>query len=415
MNDSSKTRQEAATESAAEQENVRFVLQLGAALHRYGTPAHRIEDAMAAVSRQLGITTQVLAMPTGILAAQGEPARGRTSLIRMAPGGMDLARLCEVDKVADNVISMKMTPQEGALELERIHTRPPHYGTTVTLLCWGLASATAALFFGGGLNEALVSAALGLMLGVFATGAEKWPGVARLFEPVAAFGAALLSVIGTRFIGGYSAEVATLATLVFLLPGLMLVMSVTELSTRHLISGTTRLTTAALIFLQLAFGVALGSRIEILLPPATPYAITELPGWTMAPTLVLITIALAVLFRARMRDCGHILIAALIAYTGGNIGARVFGPQLGAFVGATALGVASNGFARLFNIPASVTLVPGVMLLVPGAIGFRSLEAMMTADIVQGIQSAFLAIMVVVAIVAGTLFANELLPPRRVL
>lgn len=36
-----------------ERERIRFVLALGRALHRYGTPAHRLEEALAIVCRRL--------------------------------------------------------------------------------------------------------------------------------------------------------------------------------------------------------------------------------------------------------------------------------------------------------------------------------------------------------------------------
>ena len=45
------------------------------------------------------------------------------------------------------------------------------------------------------------------------------------------------------------------------MPGLTLTAAMTELATRHLASGTARLSGAFITFLAIAFGVALGNRI----------------------------------------------------------------------------------------------------------------------------------------------------------
>ncbi|MGI5865511.1 MAG: threonine/serine exporter family protein, partial [Myxococcales bacterium] len=173
----------------------------------------------------------------------------------------------------------------------------------VTVLCYCLAAATGAHLLGGAPKEMAVSGAIGLVLGALAVLSGRYANVGRVLEPVAAFVASALSVIGTRLVGHYSPELTTLASLVFLLPGLTLTLAMTELATRNLVSGTSRLTWAAVVFLLLAFGVALGHRIDLILPPApAAVALPCLPDWTLVPTLVVITLALAVLFRARLSE-----------------------------------------------------------------------------------------------------------------
>lgn len=394
----------------------RFVLQLGKALHRYGTPAHRLEDVMTVVSARLGLEARFVSTPTAIYASFGAPEALRSTLIRVDPGEVDLHRLSRLDRVAGAVIAGRMTPTEGAEAIEGILAAPPLYGPAVSILCYGLASAAGAQLFGGGLTEVLVSLFIGLVVGALAVAALRSPGIARGFEPLSAFLAAALSVAGVHVLGSFSTEITTLAALVFLLPGLTLTVAMIELATRNLISGTSRFTGAMLVLMQLGFGVALGRHVDKLLPAAPPpLPILPLPAWTTVPTLVVITLALAVLFRARLRDGFWILLAAVLAYGGGRLGASWLGPELGAFVGAFALGVSSNLFARLFDRPSLVIIVPGVMLLVPGSIGFRSLESMMAQDVVAGLTTAFSMVFVLVGLAAGLLLANTVVPPRRVL
>ena len=85
----------------------------------------------------------------------------------------------------------------------------------------------------------------------------------------------------------------------------------------------------------------------------------------------------------------------------------------GGFIGALAAGLASNAAARWLHRPAAVTLVPGIILLVPGSFGYRSVAALLADDVIGGIDIAFTMVIVAVALVAGLLSANVLLPPRQ--
>jgi len=51
-----------------------------------------------------------------------------------------------------------------------------------------------------------------------------------------------------------------------------------------------------------------------------------------------------------------------------------FHEAMGVFLGALAVGVGSNLYALWRDRPAQVPLTPGVLILVPGSVGFRSLE-----------------------------------------
>jgi uncharacterized membrane protein YjjB (DUF3815 family) len=52
-------------------------------------------------------------------------------------------------------------------------------------------------------------------------------------------------------------------------------------------------------------------------------------------------------------------------------------------------------------------------MLVPGSLGFLSISALMEADALSGVQTAFHVALIAVALSAGLLTANLALPPRR--
>jgi uncharacterized membrane protein YjjB (DUF3815 family) len=123
--------------------------------------------------------------------------------------------------------------------------------------------------------------------------------------------------------------------------------------------------------------------------------------------------AFAVLFKARRRDLPWVLLAGWIGFGGARLGASLLGPVLGVSVGALVVGLASNLYARTRNQPASILQVPGIMLLVPGSFGFRSVSSFLQRDILSGVQSGFDMAQTAGALVGGLLLANALLPPRR--
>ncbi|MCS7003297.1 MAG: threonine/serine exporter family protein, partial [Dehalococcoidia bacterium] len=84
------------------------------------------------------------------------------------------------------------------------------------------------------------------------------------------------------------------------------------------------------------------------------------------------------------------------------------------FVAALVVGLASNLFARVLRQPEAIPLIPGITILVPGVVGYRSVTALLERDTVSGIETAFAMTLTAVSLVAGLLFANVILAPRRV-
>jgi uncharacterized membrane protein YjjB (DUF3815 family) len=57
--------------------------------------------------------------------------------------------------------------------------------------------------------------------------------------------------------------------------------------------------------------------------------------------------------------------------------------------------------------------VPGVLLLVPGSIGFRSLTLLLEQKVFVGVDAAFIMLLTAMSLVAGLLLADIVLPSRR--
>jgi uncharacterized membrane protein YjjB (DUF3815 family) len=110
-----------------------------------------------------------------------------------------------------------------------------------------------------------------------------------------------------------------------------------------------------------------------------------------------------------------VALSGVVAFYGARFGSTLLGPELGVSIGALIVGVCANGYARLMKRPSAVVTLPGIMLLVPGGIGSRSVLSFLEQDAVTGVQTAFVVALIAVSLVAGLLIANVLVRPRRAL
>ncbi len=390
-----------------------FLLRLGRMLHVQGTDTLRLEEALAACAVRLGVEVQVFSTPTSLFVAVGDERVAQTHLVRVSPGEVNLAKLADLNQLIDGIARGEVSLGDAFERLDRVASAPPHYPTWLMPLAFAISAAAAACFLRGRLPDVALAGAIGLLLGGVSLWMARDPARSRVFPAVAGALAGGLASWASRVLP-VSDGVTTLASLIVLLPGLSLTVAMSELATQHLMSGTARFAGAVVSLFQLALGVALSRELIARLFPAASQQLTAapLPAWAELIALGLAPVAFAVLFRARKRDIPWIIGTGVLGFSGARIGASWLGPELGVLVGAFIVALVSNLLARRLRRPASVTLVPGLVLLVPGSIGFRSLSSFIERDVLSGTEGIFRMFLVATSLVGGLLLANAVLPPR---
>jgi uncharacterized membrane protein YjjB (DUF3815 family) len=220
-----------------------------------------------------------------------------------------------------------------------------------------------------------------------------------------------------------SSRVVLIASLIVLLPGLTLTTAASEIATGHLVSGTARMVGAIATLLKLAFGTLVGSqivaRLEWTALPVQPHALPvqphALPGWAEWVCLAVAALSFAMLFRARLVDYPLAMSAAATSFLVSRFGSEQLGPEFGVFLAGFVINLAANFYATRFGRPGAVVRLPGIILLVPGSVGFRTLSFVFQKDVFLGLDTAVSLLLLLVSLVAGLLFANTLVPPRRAL
>lgn len=402
--------------TAAPDHRIAFVLRLGHSLHTSGYAAHRLEEALELASDSLGLRGQFFSTPTSIMASFGPQDDQQTFLIRVAPGESNLGQLAQADEVTREVLNGQLTPLQGATRLEQIEAAPPRYSNWLTTLAFAVVSGSSARFFGGGWHEIAAGLAIGFVIGLLALAAGRIEALGKIFNLAAALTASLLAA--SLAAAGFPISVfhATLAGVIVLIPGLMLTTAMMELSTQHLSSGTARLMGAFMMLIAIAFGIAMGTKIAVLMfGTISSVPFHPLPAWTLYVALLASPLGFVVLLKAEVRDAGWIVLAGVLSFAGARLGQRAFGPELGAFGGAVFAGFFSNWYARVTDRPAQITMAPGLLLLVPGSVGLIAFTAFTSSQTELGVEGAFRMVLIAVSLVAGILFANIMSPRRKLL
>lgn len=394
--------------------SIGYVLRLGRALHAAGTPAPRLEEVLDDASERLGLEGQFFTTPTSIFAAFGPIEQQRAHLIRVEPGSFNLGQLADIDRVARDVQGGRLSVAQASTKVEAVIAGGQRYHWVLLVIAAGLTSAVGCRFLGGGRAEIEAAALVGLAVGVMGLGFRHLTIPSYLFELATAFLASL--IVTTLVASGFRCAVATttLAGIIVALPGLSLTLAITELASRHLAAGTARLSSAFVVFLALIVGVALAATIVTSIAgPIETVPVVPLPEWTLYAALALAPLVFSLLLGARMRDLPWIYVASVLGFLGMRAGQVALGPELGAAVGGFAVGLISNAYDRGRFGPSTLLLAPGVLLLVPGSIGFQSMTALLDEEIVAGVDTAFTMMLTAVSLAAGLLVANVVIPLRK--
>jgi uncharacterized membrane protein YjjP (DUF1212 family) len=391
-----------------------FVLDLGRAMHALGSPAYRVEDTMVACSRAMGLDGSFFATPTAIFAAIGEPGEeAKTTLLRVVPGDHDLGRLAALYRIRDRVVLGGLAAERGVAEVRAVLNVPSRVRVWRDVLAHGLVGAGAAVLLGGGGREVAVAGGAGLLSGGFVALSSLRPALGDVQGALTCAAVAFVARLASAWLPGLHVPVVTLAAIVVLLPGLSFTTALAELAMRHLAAGSARLLGTLAVLLTMTIGVGIGDRCAAMIVGATaaPEPLARLGIVWITAALAATWLAFAVLLRATGKQSVLVLLAVAAGFGGARLGSAVLGDQLGAVVGALVVTMLGNLIARLLRQPAAIVRTPGLLLLVPGSLGFTGLTTALSGDFDASAPLAFRMLLTGGAIVAGMLFAGVVVPP----
>jgi len=395
----------------------RFIIRLGKALHKLGSTAYRLEDNLLSIAKFLDIRASFIITPTALtfILSDDEDDQQYNHLVRVTPGDIDLGSLARIDELVDELINGERTLAEATERLTEVNNKPAPYGVFLTFLAFGASSGAFAMLMHTSWNDVFWATLLGFVIFLFVIWAERSKRVTELLEPLSALTASLLASAISLIDPSINIPMVILSTIIVFIPGLSLTVGLSELAARHLMSGTARIMDSVMVLFKLYFGGVLGMALGNLMWGEVTFVPPEvMPTWTSWIAVTILSISLVILFKARIKDAPWGIISGYIAFGMSVWASTYLGVALGAFVGAFALGLYSNLFSRVMNLPSSIVRLLGLVVLVPGSKVYMGLNTLVSGQQMLNIadlgSQTFLIFM---SLVAGIIFSNVALPHRK--
>lgn len=394
----------------------RFIIKLGTTVHGYGPNAIRLESYLHRLTEVLGYHGVFKSSPRELYFAfskDGEMIQ-RTHLATLPGTGLDLAKLTEAGKLVDDVVAGHITIAQALARLDEIENTPHPWGLVANGVSYAFVGAGFAVLLSGGWWDiffatifSLVVYGIVLLTGRFGTRANEWLPLSS------AFIAGVLAT-GTRiFLPELNVVLVTLSAILVLIPGYSISVGVIELISAHVLSGTENLMNGLVYLVKQFAGAWLGVGLVKLccsvpeMSAGTPVSSSWL--WVAVPMLI---VGLCIVFQNGPKDFIWASLSCLIAYGGVLFGSALAGANLGNLIGTIATVVFANLWAAQTGRPISSVLLPAIVLLVSGSIGFRGLAAMAVGQTGTGEQQFIQMFMVALTIGAGLLVGNTLVRPK---
>ncbi|KAA8920836.1 threonine/serine exporter family protein [Xanthomonas sacchari] len=401
-------------------QRIAFVSDIAGRLHTYGTTAQRLEAAVVALAQQLDLDCEPWSNPTGLILSFSDPTKAIgssdiTRVVRLAPGDNDLHKLSVADRIADDVASGRMSVAQGHTALRQLDQPPGRRWMAMQVLGFGLAAAGVAGLWRLPWLDIATASAIGLLIGVLTQLTDKRPATKEANDALAALLAGFVATLVASFVAPLNLNTVIIASLVVLLPGMALTNAVNELTSQHWVSGTARFAGAVTTIVKLTVGAVIAVTLAQLLG-LEPMVRASRPqhGWVEWASLLVAAYAFALLFKASLRDYPFVMAASVAGYAIARFAGDAWGSPVGIFLSAMVLTAAGNLFGRIVHRPGALVRLPGIIMLVPGSASLRGLLTLVQQQDVLGGQSALLTVTnIVMALVAGLLFGNLLVPARK--
>ena len=184
---------------------IAFVVELAEHLHAYGTTAQRLEGAINAVATSLLLDCEPMSNPTGLILTFSDPLRPLglsdiTRVIRLPPGDTNLAKLCEADRIAEEVMAGRLDIAAGHAALRALERPPTRRGNAAQVIGFGLAAAAIAGLLRLPWLDIATAGATGLLIGLLELATRGRPQLREAGEALSALAAGFVAIAVATFV-----------------------------------------------------------------------------------------------------------------------------------------------------------------------------------------------------------------------
>ena len=239
-------------------------------------------------------------------------------------------------------------------------------------------------------------------------------GAATIWLPFSsAFVVGFLAAVVRLWVPELNLVVVILSAVAIILPKYTISLGAGELVAQHVVSGAANLMSGLICLVKQIAGGWLGIVTASFVVsgaasgPTTPVD----PVWAQL-LFPLLLVGLCLAFQTSRRDLPWAVLVSGIAYLGVMAGSSILDANLGNLVGTIIAVVIANLWARQTRRPSSIVLIPTIVMLVSGSIGFRGLASMAVGELLVGAQQFLQMFVVPMTIAFGILVGYTIIRPE---
>jgi uncharacterized membrane protein YjjP (DUF1212 family) len=396
----------------------RFIIQLGIVAHGYGPSAARLESYLKQVIEALGYNGHFHSTRAEIIYAFWKDDR-MDQVVHMEAvekGGFNMAKLARVGELVEAVVEGNISLDDAYNILNEIEEMPNPWGPVAKAVSFLFIGVGFSGLMSGNILDILVAGGLALVVYVNVYLADEYGGrMLELLPFTSAFITGALAATAHVLMPEVNVSVVILAAIIIMIPGFTVSAGIVEIVSNHVVSGSANLIAGVIYLLKQFFGAWFGIATIGLLFPSTAVATATTPSVGVWIFLPLLFIGLGIAYQSLMRDFPWVVLCCLVSYIGVQVG-NTFGIQyLGTLTGAIVATIYANMWARKFNRPTSIVLVPAITVMVSGSVGFEGLLIAATGESERGFDQFLQLFIVALVISAGLLIANTIVRPKATL
>ncbi len=237
-----------------------ILLEVGSLLMSFGANSMRIRLTIDRIANSFGFETELLITHRALMIHIENKDQNKTFNIlkRTSPHGVNFKLVSGISKMSWNIANNHWTLEEVKSELNRLKSLP-HYPRLIVLTFVSLADLSFCRLFGGGIIEMMVAFGA-TFVGLFV----RQEAMKRHFNPYlciffAALTSSLISGLSVKFNIGDHPQYAFATSVLYLIPGVPLVNSFSDLIDGNIMNGVVR----GINGMTIAFAISLGLAISI--------------------------------------------------------------------------------------------------------------------------------------------------------
>ena len=296
-----------------------------------------------------------------------------------------------------------MSIADAKARIDAIDKIPPPWGKFASMLGYVLTGLGIAPLLGAGWTDTIIAAVFSMLVyGLVLLSARLGATTMKWMPLSTALIIGFLATLVKHWVPDLNLVLVILSAVAIILPGFSISLGAGELVAQRVLSGISNLMSGLITLVMQIAGALIGVGMASLLvtiaagEPETPIS----QNW-MFLLFPMLLVGLSLAFQVSRRDFPWSVLISAIAFLGVQAGSSILDSNLGNLLGTIVAVVFANLWARKTGRPTSIVLIPAIVMLVSGTIGFRGLASMAEGDLLLGMQQFFSMFIVAMTILAG--------------